>query len=143
MISPGIVFVFLIFLFFGLLWGGGEGIKRAKMFQNEEKLCVILHISGTINHRIIICGAQVWNNNIFRFYFYFYKILIFWVFKRVKNGSKWQKLCLLHFISQEPYIIWSWIMVNMCKRIISSVFFTFFSNLIFVVNSWVNVQKMA
>ena len=39
--------------------GGGEGIKRAKMFQNEEKLCVILHISGTINHRIIICGAQV------------------------------------------------------------------------------------
>ena len=60
---------FDIFIFWAVMGGGGEGIKRAKMFQNEEKLCVILHISGTINHRIIICGAQVWNNNIFRFYF--------------------------------------------------------------------------
>ena len=38
------------------------------------------------------------------------------------KGKKWPKMtkknCLLHFISQEPYIIWSWFMVHMCKRII-------------------------
>ena len=38
-----------------------------------------------------------------------------------------KKNCPSHFISQEPYIIWSWFMVFMCKRIISPGIFYIFS----------------
>ena len=49
--------------------------------------------------------------------------------KREKNGPRWQKNSVLHFISQEPYIIWSWFMIHMWKGIIYPVFvFTFFPN---------------
>ena len=52
-------------------------------------------------------------------------------------------LCPLHFISQEPYIIWSWFMVvHLCKGIISpGVFYILFQILIFGVNSGVKEQK--
>ena len=43
--------------------------------------------------------------------------------KTVQNDKK---LCLLHSISQEPFIIWLSFMVQMCKMIISpGVFFSF------------------
>ena len=64
-----------------------------------------------------------------------------------EKGKKWQKLCLLCFVSQEPYIIWSSFMVHMCKRIISpKVFFHFLKILVYWVNYFVSVvkgQKMA
>ena len=37
-----------------------------------------------------------------------------------------KKFCLLNFIFQEPYILWSWLMVHMCKRIIYVQVFFFF-----------------
>ena len=51
------------------------------------------------------------------------------------------KFCLLNFISQKPYTIWSWLMVHMCKRICPSVFLRFFQILIFGVNSGAKKQK--
>ena len=51
------------------------------------------------------------------------------------------KFCLLNFISQEPYIIWSWLMVHMCKRICPGAFLHFFQILIFGVNSGIKKQK--
>ena len=63
------------------------------------------------------------------FFFNFFKILIFWIVRGVKGKKMVQndkKICLLHSISQEPYIIWLSFMVHMCKMIISpGVFFSF------------------
>ena len=65
-----------------------------------------------------------------------------------KNGPNWQKwpkndkeLCLLHFICQEPYIIWSWLMVHMGKRRLSPGVLHFFQILILNVNSRAKEQK--
>ena len=64
-------------------------------------------------------------------YFIFLKKLIFWVVQRVKGqGQKiaqnGKRFCLLHLIFLESYIIWSSLMVHMCKRIIyPSIFFIF------------------
>ena len=45
--------------------------------------------------------------------------------------------CLLNFISQEPCIISSWLMVHICKRMISpGVFFAFFPNFNFRGQQW-------
>ena len=61
-----------------------------------------------------------------------------------EKGKKWQKLCLLCFVSQEPYIIWSSFMVHMCKKIISpKVFFHFLKILIYWVNYFISVVKRA
>ena len=63
--------------------------------------------------------------------FWFYGLLM------GKNGPKWQKS-----MSQEPYMIWSWFMVHICKRIISpGVSYIFFQILVFGVNSGTKEQK--
>ena len=64
--------------------------------------------------------------------FFFFFIYIFgfsWLLGREK-GKKWpqmtKKFCLLHFISQKPYIIWLSFMVHLCKMMMSpEVFFNF------------------
>ena len=64
------------------------------------------------------------------FFFNFFKILIFWVVRWLKRQKMvWndKKFCLLHSISQEPYIIWLSFMVHMCKMIISPDCFFIFS----------------
>ena len=58
-----------------------------------------------------------------------FKILILWVVrgcKRAKNGPKWQK-SLCNSVSQELHFIWLWLLVHMCKMMISpAIFFLFF-----------------
>ena len=69
----------------------------------------------------------------FRCFFHFFWILIILVImgsrgsnKGAKNSPKWLKICLLHSISQEPYIIWLSFMLHLCKMIISpGLFFSF------------------
>ena len=113
-----------------------RGIKGQKIVENDKRiLSIVLHISGTIHHMIIICGVQVQNHNIFRYFFYFFKTLIFQVVRRVKGQKMAQndkKLCLSCLISQEPYIIWSSFMVHMCNRIISPGFFKIYSKFLFL-----------
>ena len=49
--------------------------------------------------------------------------------QRAKNGPKWQQIlcCTLYFIFQDPWIIWSSFIVDMCKRIIfPDIFFSIF-----------------
>ena len=54
-ISPGVFFIFAKFWFFGLL-----GCKRSKNGPKWQKiLSVVLRISGTIHHMIVIYGANV------------------------------------------------------------------------------------
>ena len=80
------------------------------------------------------------------FFFHFFYIFIFWAVKeqKVKSSPKWKKNCLLHFLSQEPYIIWLSFMIHKCSMIISlGLFFSIFSKfLIFWVVERVKGQKM-
>ena len=108
-ISP-VVFFFIFSKFQSLGWGG-RGVKGEKLSKMTKILSVVFHISGTIHDMIVIYGTQVLINNISRIFFFifFFKILkkipFFSFFKREKNDPKWQKFCLSHFVSQEPYII--------------------------------------
>ena len=71
---------------------------------------------------IMIFGTLVWNDNVSRGLFHFFKILIFWVVRGVKGQKTVQnnkKFCLSCSIFQEPYIIWLSFMVFLCKIIIS------------------------
>ena len=64
-----------------------------------------VHISGTIHHVTVICGKHLLDDNIFRCFFYFFKILIFGVHRGVKGQKMVQndkKLCLSCSISEEP-----------------------------------------
>ena len=130
MMSIGFFSFFQNFDFSGCLKG-----KRAKIGPKWQKfLSVMLHISGIIHHMIVVYGTLVWND-ISWYFFYFFKILIFSVVRGVKGKKLVQndkKLCPLHLISQEPYIIWLSFMVHMCKMIMSpGLFFVFFKILIF------------
>ena len=62
-------------------------------------------------------------------FFYFFQILIFQVVSRVKSEKLTQndkKFCLSCSMSQEPYIIWSSLVIRKCKMIISLGFSFFF-----------------
>ena len=91
---------------------------------------VTRHISGTVYRMIMIFGTLVWNDDISRLFFHFFEIFIFHAVRRVKGQKLAQnvkKLCLVHFISQELYIIWSSFVVHKCKVITSpGVFFFVF-----------------
>ena len=94
-----------------------------KIVQNDKKLFVMLYISGTIHHMIVIYDTDVENDNISRgFFSYFFKFLIFW-FNRVVKGQKTvqndKKFCVSHSMSQKPYVILLSFMLQMCKMIMS------------------------
>ena len=102
---PGGFFIFSNFNFLG--WLGG---KSANMVQNYKKSCP-LHSISEEPWLIYVCkmiiSSVVLN-------FFFLKILIFLVHRRVKGQKRVQndkKLCLSCSISQEPCIIWLSFMV--------------------------------
>ena len=69
-------------------------------------------------------------------FFFFFEIFIFWVVRGVKVQKMVQndkKFCLLHSVSQEPYIIWLSFMVHLCKMIMFlGCFFFIFSKFWFL-----------
>ena len=136
---------FLFFQNFDFL-GCSMGNRAKNDPQLEKNVSVTLHISRTIHHMIFICGAQVWNDNISRHVFSFFKNFDFWVVRRVKGQKMAQnnkKLYLSHSISHEAYIIWLWFMVQKCKMMTSPDAFFIFSNILFyLVVSRVKGQKM-
>ena len=130
-------------------WGTHLYMSLFRSVHPSVHLSVVHHTSGTIHHLIIIFGTRV------KWWYLQVSFALFWnfdffVFRRVKVQKMAQndkKICPLHFISQEPYVIWSSFMVHMCNRIISpGVLYIFinllFCTLIFGVNSWVKEQKM-
>ena len=103
MISPGVFFIFFKILIFWIV-KGLKGQKRSKM----TKTSVTFNISGTIHHMIVICGTQVWSDNISKQFFHFYKILIFWVVRRVKGqkmtqDDKKQSVVPFYLSNHAPY----------------------------------------
>ena len=101
-----------------------------------------LRNSIAYNHDFWNTCAKWW---CLRGFFHFFKILIFWVVSGVKVQKMAQndkKLCLLHSISQEAYIIWLWFLVHVWNDDIFRYFFSFFQVVIFWDISGVKGQKM-
>ena len=72
MITPGIFSIFQNFDFLCCWWG-----KSAKNGPTWQKiLSVVLHISGTMHHIIVIDATLVWNDYISKLFFHFIKILV-------------------------------------------------------------------
>ena len=124
------------FFHFSKFWFSGlSGSKRAKLVQNDKKLC--LYTPCLKNHISYDCHLCI-----HEFFFIFSK---FWFLGLLGEGIKGQKMvqndkkfCPLCLIFQEPCIIWSFFMVHMWKRIISpfffSSFFQIFQNFVFGVH---------
>ena len=98
-------------------------------------MSVVLHISRNIHHMIFIYGAHEWNDDISRHFLHFFKILTFWVVRRVKQQKIIQnkkKFCLSQSISQEPYIIMFIYGTQVKNNNISRHLFHFFQNFDFL-----------
>ena len=112
--------------------------------KNKNYICHMPYLRNSIayNHDFWNTCAKWW---CLRGFFHFFKILIFWVVSGVKVQKMAQndkKLCLLHSISQEAYIIWSWFLVHVWNDDIFRYFFSFFQVVIFWDISGVKGQKM-
>ena len=126
MISPGVFFQFFKILIFRAV----RGVKGQKSVQNDKKFWPSCFISQEpyiiwLSFLVHFCKMIISPD----FFFIFSKFWFFWVVREVK-GQKWSKMtkeiCLLHSISQKPYIISLSFMVRMCKMILSpGVFFIF------------------
>ena len=134
---------FLNFDFPGCKWVKGQTIA-----QNDKKFCLSRSISqepyiiwsSFVVHK---CKVIISSGNFFSF-FQNFGFLGCWEGQRAKHGPKMTKNCPLHFVSKEPYILWSWFLVHMCERVISpGVFLHFFQIFNFGMNSGVTQRKMA
>ena len=115
-ISPGAVYIFSKVEFSGSI----VRLKGKKRPKYDKKLSVALQISGSIN-MIVIFSTHVWNDDIYRCWFQFLKVLLF----RVVSAENVKKI-LSHSISQEPYLMRLWFLVHFCKMMISpAIFFSF------------------
>ena len=104
--------------------------------DDKKNLSVTVDISGTISYDCHLWYTCV-NDNISRSFFHFFKILIFWIVRRVKGQKITQndkKILSVIMIYQKPYI-----MIVICGT--SSGIFYFFKILIFWVVRRVKGQK--
>ena len=103
--------------------GGGGGGGGQKIAQNNKRLCLLCSISR--EPYIIWLSIVVHKSTMIMSLGAFFICSKFWFFgllggsKGEKLAQNDKKLCPLHFISHEPYIIWSWFMVHLYKKIIS------------------------
>ena len=122
MISPQVFFNLFKILIFWVF----KGIEGQKMIQNDKKISVTFHISGTIYHMIfiIVHMCKMISPGLFSIFsrFWFFGLL---EGKRLKMSQNDRKLWPPHSISQEPYIIWLSFMDHMCKMISPGIFFSF------------------
>ena len=161
-ISSRVFSIFSKCWFSGLLEGGKGGVKGQKIAQNDKKFCLSC---------LIYCKPYIWSSFVVHKckliispgFFYFFKILFFWIVRRVaarvvlctlylRNHTsydfdlcctcvkgysiKWPKMTkkLSQSICQELYLIWLWFLVHMCKMMTSlAICFHFFKILIFQV----------
>ena len=81
------------------------------------------YIWGTIHHMMVHMCKRI----ISPVFFHISQIFIFWVISRVKElklSRMTKTLCLLHSISQEAYILWSWVFgIHVLNDDISRFFF--------------------
>ena len=116
----------------GGVGGAGRGVKGQKMVQNGKKLSLLRSISQESHiwflFMVLLCKMII-SPGVF---FIFSK---FWFFVLLEGSKdkKWPKmtknfvLCTSYLRSQKPFIMWSWFIVHICKRIISLGVFYIFS----------------
>ena len=106
--------------------------------RNNNYICHAPYFRNSTSsyHNFLYTYVKQWYLQSF---FYFFKILIFWVVRELKGQKIIQndkKFCPLRSVSEEPYIIWlSFMFVK------SSCIFFFFWKLIFLVQRGVKGQK--
>ena len=101
------------------------------MVQNDKKFCLLCSISQEpyiiwLSFMVQMCKMIISPGVFFNF-----KILIFWVamgLKGQKMAQNDKKFCLSHSVSQEPYFIWLWFWVHICKMMISPANFFIFQS---------------
>ena len=126
-------FLFVTILIFQVF----RGVKVQNMAQNNKKFC-LLHL--IFQEPYIIWSSSMihiylWKDNISSNFFSFFLNFDFWDhgnLKRQKMAQNYKTFCLSHFVSQEPYIIWLWSLVHMCKMMISPALFFIFSKFWFL-----------
>ena len=90
-----------------------------------------LHIWVSIHHLIVFFVAKVWNDDISKCFFHFFRILVFWSVRGdgVVKGKKWPKMKkkknLSHSVSKELYLI-AGFGTHVLNDDISSVFLFYF-----------------
>ena len=103
------------FWFFRLLGGGTKGWSKLTKFCQSCHIsqgpCIIWLLFVVHKYKIIIFSGFF-----FFFTFVFQNIDFSGWQKMVQNGKT---LCLTGLISLEPYIIWWWFLVHLCKMMIS------------------------
>ena len=68
-----------------ILWVVKGSVKGQKMVQNEKKICLLCSISQESYIIWFLFMGLVWNDDVYRSFFHFFKILIFGIIKGVKR----------------------------------------------------------
>ena len=139
-------FIFLKFLFFGLLGGRGKGKNSPIWKKNNIRHTPYLRNSSIRSWVLVHLCKMMISPDVFLIFlkFSFFGLLGGWKGEKMskmknnsyichvpydKNDPRWQKkISLLQLISQEPYIIWLSFMMHLRKMMISLGFFSFFQN---------------
>ena len=118
-ISSG-VFSILKF-WFSELSGGRKGKKWPKM--GKISVCRTFYFRNPISYDLHLWYTCMMYERII------YPGIFLFFFQNLQFSfcPKWQKFCLSHSVSQEPYI-WLWFLVHMCKMMISPAIFFIFQN---------------
>ena len=104
-LPSGFFYIFPIFN----IQGCQQGVKGHKVTQNDKKFCQLHSISQEayiILSWFLLQMCKMMTSP--EAFFFFFKILIFWVVRGVKGQKMAQsdkKFCLSHFVSQELYLI--------------------------------------
>ena len=122
-------FSILRFWFSGLSrgWKGKKWLKMTKI-----SVCHILYFRNHISYDLHLWYTCMYKRIISPDIFIFFKILLFRIIrgevKEQKMAQNDKNLCQCHYVSQEPYIIWLWFLVCMCKIMISPANFFILQN---------------
>ena len=108
-----------------------KGKKWPKMTKNY--VCWTLYFRNHMSYDLHLWYTVMFKRVIFPriFFFIFFQNFDFWVVKAQKMALNDRQFCQSHSVSQEPYIVWLWFLVHMCKWWYLQQIFSFFKILIF------------
>ena len=121
----------MIKLWFFRLSRGWKGKKWPKM--SKIYVCCTLYFKNHTSYDLYLWYTCMHKRIISRHFFSFFSK--FWYSRSLGGELNGQKMvqndkifCLSHSVPQEPYIIWLWFLVHMCKMMIPPVNFFIFQN---------------
>ena len=119
-ISPGVFFNFKILIFWVV-----RGLKVQKWPKMTKiSVCRTLYFRNHISYDLHLWYTCMYKRIISPDIYFIIRGRVGG--KRAKMAQNDKKFCLSHSVSQEPYIIWLWFLVHMCKMMISPANFFIF-----------------